>query len=73
MSWLIQIHNVALKDSTPMIAPHVDSSLMIQLYALEVQSPLLEYALETAEVSGLIIGLALFDVIGIMKCECTCF
>ena len=56
MYWLIQIHNVALKDLTPMIAPHVDNLSMIQLYALEVQPPLLEFALETAEVSGLFIG-----------------
>ena len=52
MYWLIQIQNVALKDLTPMIALHVDSLLMIQLYALEVQPPLLEFALETAEVSS---------------------
>ena len=55
MYWPILIHNVALKDLMPMIALHVDSLSMIQLYALEVQLPLLEFALETAEVSSLFI------------------
>ena len=64
MYWLIQIHNVALKDLTPTIAPHVDNLSMIQLYALEVQPPLLEFALETAEVNGFIYRF-LFDVIGV--------